>query len=92
MNPQDPIVAQLCLVGGRVLHAEPLENAVRRHLRATLGSGIEVDPATLRPVGVIEYFSQTGIGEFHDPRKHAVSVTCGQGTIIGRSSAKNPMT
>jgi ADP-ribose pyrophosphatase YjhB (NUDIX family) len=64
-----------CLVGGRVLRDEPLENAVRRHLRATLGSGIEVDPATLRPAGVIEYFSQTGIGEFCDPRKHAVSVT-----------------
>jgi ADP-ribose pyrophosphatase YjhB (NUDIX family) len=64
-----------CLVGGRVIHDEPLEAAVGRHLRVTLGDDIHVDLATLRPVGVIEYFSEKGIGEFHDPRKHAVSVT-----------------
>jgi ADP-ribose pyrophosphatase YjhB (NUDIX family) len=72
-TPDD--VTGWCLVGGRVMRDEPLESAVRRHLHATLGDEIDVDPATLRPVGVIEYFSQEGVGEFHDPRKHAVSVT-----------------
>lgn len=64
-----------CLVGGRVTRDEPLAAAVSRHLRATLGDEIGVDLATLRPVGIIEYFSEKGIGEFYDPRKHAVSVT-----------------
>jgi ADP-ribose pyrophosphatase YjhB (NUDIX family) len=64
-----------CLVGGRVMRDEPLPAAVRRHLRATLGKEIDVDLATLQPVGVIEYFSEKGLGEFHDPRKHAVAVT-----------------
>ena len=64
-----------CLVGGRVMHDEPLTAAVSRHLRATLGNEIGVDLATLRPAGIIEYFSKKRIGEFHDPRKHAVSVT-----------------
>ena len=64
-----------CLVGGRVMRDESLAMAVNRHLRATLGGEIRVEVATLQPVGVIEYFSEAGIGEFHDPRKHAVSVT-----------------
>jgi ADP-ribose pyrophosphatase YjhB (NUDIX family) len=64
-----------CLVGGRVMRDEPLTSAVNRHLRATLGNGIDLDPGTLQPLGVIEYFSEAGRGEFHDPRKHAVSVT-----------------
>ena len=54
---------------------EPLTTAVRRHLRATLGNEIDVDLETLQLIGIIEYFSEQGIGEFHDPRKHAVSVT-----------------
>lgn len=64
-----------CLVGGRVMRDEPLDAALTRHLHATLGAELEIDPAGLRPVGVFEYFSKEGIGEFHDPRKHAVSVT-----------------
>lgn len=64
-----------CLVGGRVIRDEPLTAAVTRHVRATLGAEIDVDLATLRLVGVIEYFSEEGKGEFRDPRKHAVSVT-----------------
>jgi len=64
-----------CLVGGRVLRDEPLTVAVRRHLHETLGNAIDVDLPALQPVGIIEYFSEEGIGEFHDPRKHAVSVT-----------------
>jgi ADP-ribose pyrophosphatase YjhB (NUDIX family) len=64
-----------CLVGGRVMRDEPLTAAVTRHLQATLGDEIDVDLSTLRPIGIIEYFSEKGLGEFHDPRKHAVSVT-----------------
>lgn len=64
-----------CLVGGRVTRNEPLSAAVSRHLRATLGDQIKVNFSTLRPAGIIEYFPEKGIGEFHDPRKHAVSIT-----------------
>ncbi len=34
-----------------------------------------VDPESLEIFRVIEYFSRPAIGEFYDPRKHAVSVT-----------------
>ena len=77
-----------CLVGGRVMRDEPLTSAVRRHLHATLGSGIDVDLSTLHPLGVIEYFSEPGIGEFHDPRKHAVSVTY-SGRCTGEAQAQH---
>ncbi len=72
-----------CLVGGAVLRNEPLTEAVRRHLCATLGNGASVDPETLHLVDVIEYFTVPGLGEFYDPRKHAVSLT-----YAGRCSAR----
>ena len=77
-----------CLVGGRVMRDEPLAAALARHLHSTLGENLEIDPAELRPVGVIEYFSQEGIGEFHDPRKHAVSVTY-SGRSTGRAQVQD---
>jgi ADP-ribose pyrophosphatase YjhB (NUDIX family) len=64
-----------CLVGGAVLKDEPATEAVGRHLRATLGDRVHLDRSTLRLLAVIEYFTDPGIGEFHDPRKHAVSLT-----------------
>ena len=66
-----------CLVGGAVLRNEPLTEAVGRHLHATLGDDVAVDPETLHLVDVIEYFTKPGLGEFYDPRKHAVSLTYG---------------
>jgi ADP-ribose pyrophosphatase YjhB (NUDIX family) len=77
-----------CLVGGRVMRDEPLTSAIERHLHATLGNRIDVDPSTLRPFGVIEYFSEPGLGEFHDPRKHAVSVTY-SGRCTGEARAQH---
>lgn len=64
-----------CLVGGAVLRNEPLTEAVRRHLCATLGDDVSVDAETLHLVDVIQYFTAPGLGEFYDPRKHAVSLT-----------------
>jgi ADP-ribose pyrophosphatase YjhB (NUDIX family) len=64
-----------CLVGGAVLRNESLTEAVRRHLCATLGNDVRLNPATLDLVDIIEYFTEPGLGEFYDPRKHAVSLT-----------------
>jgi ADP-ribose pyrophosphatase YjhB (NUDIX family) len=64
-----------CLVGGAVLRNESLTEAISRHLRATLGEDFSIDPETLHLVDVIEYFTKPGLGEFYDPRKHAVSMT-----------------
>jgi len=64
-----------CLVGGAVLRDEPLVAAVRRHVQATLGSGMVLQPSTLQLHEVIEYFTNPDLGEFHDPRKHAVALT-----------------
>lgn len=64
-----------CLVGGAVLRDEPLLDAVDRHVKSTLGPDIELDRSTLRLCTVIEYFSHPHLGEFHDPRKHAIALT-----------------
>jgi ADP-ribose pyrophosphatase YjhB (NUDIX family) len=64
-----------CLVGGRVLLNEHLSAAVERHVTATLGPTVRVDRSTLELGAVIEYFSEPDMGDFHDPRKHAVALT-----------------
>jgi ADP-ribose pyrophosphatase YjhB (NUDIX family) len=64
-----------CLVGGRVLRNEHLSAAVERHVAATLGAVVQVDRSTLELGAVIEYFTEPGIGDFYDPRKHAVALT-----------------
>lgn len=64
----------LALVGGAVLIDEPLEDAVRRHLRATLGPQVRLaGPAA--QVGVYQYARGKNLAGTHDPRKNAVSVT-----------------
>ncbi len=64
-----------CLVGGRVLRNEHLPAAVERHVAATLGPAVRVDRSTLELGAVIEYFTEPDLGEFYDPRKHAVALT-----------------
>jgi len=64
-----------CLVGGAVLINESIESAIRRHLKVTLGKAVALRADTLRFSAVIEYFSQLRMGEFHDPRKHAIALT-----------------
>ncbi|MET8138576.1 DUF4916 domain-containing protein [Streptomyces sp. NPDC005251] len=64
-----------CLIGGSVLRDEPITSAVTRHLKATLGSNFHLDVSAARMCGVVEYFSKPKIGEFYDPRKHAVAIT-----------------
>ena len=64
-----------CLIGGALLRNEPSLEGVRRHLAATLGADIELDASSVRMFDVVEYFTDPAIGEFYDPRKHAVSLT-----------------
>jgi ADP-ribose pyrophosphatase YjhB (NUDIX family) len=64
-----------CLIGGRVLRDESLADAVDRHVLATLGDSIRVVRSSMHLGAVIEYFSKPGLGDFHDPRKHAVALT-----------------
>jgi ADP-ribose pyrophosphatase YjhB (NUDIX family) len=64
-----------CLIGGRVLRNEHLLAAVERHVAATLGPVVRVDRSTLELGAVIEYFTEPDLGDFYDPRKHAVALT-----------------
>jgi ADP-ribose pyrophosphatase YjhB (NUDIX family) len=64
-----------CVVGGAILRDEPIEEAVDRHLRATLGPAMRIVPGTLRMGWIAQYFTRPGIGRLHDPRKHAVALT-----------------
>ena len=64
-----------CLVGGRVLRNEHLGAAVERHVAATLGDDVRVDLSTLAMRTIAEYFTEPSVGDFFDPRKHAVALT-----------------
>jgi len=48
---------------------------VERHVAATLGPAVQVDRSTLELGAVIEYFTEPDLGDFYDPRKHAVALT-----------------
>lgn len=64
-----------CVVGGRVFRNETLAEAVARHLRHTLGNGIQfVLGPDEQPIYVSQYFtSERGVG-LVDPRQHAVAM------------------
>ena len=64
-----------CLVGGSVLRDEPLLTAVERHVHATLGQEARIDRGTVHLLDIVEYFTEPGLGQFHDPRKHSVAPT-----------------
>jgi ADP-ribose pyrophosphatase YjhB (NUDIX family) len=65
----------LALVGGAVLIDEPLPDAVRRHVRATFGSEVDVVDGSLTFVGVYQYARAKNVPGTHDPSKNAVSLT-----------------
>jgi ADP-ribose pyrophosphatase YjhB (NUDIX family) len=64
----------LNLVGGRIRRGESIEIAAMRHLRETLGQGVESTPREWgRPEWVAVYpHADDGPGPF-DPRQHAIS-------------------
>ncbi|MBB5159611.1 DUF4916 domain-containing protein [Saccharopolyspora phatthalungensis] len=64
-----------CLVGIGVQHGEPLVTAVQRAFTWALGDQVRIDPATLQLKEIVEYLPEQGVGEFFDPRKHAVALT-----------------
>lgn len=63
------------IVSGRVIHGERIRDALLRHCEKDLGPlalpRIPVNPA---PFTVAEYFPNTDVTGFHDPRQHAVSL------------------
>lgn len=62
------------LVSGRVLHGEPIRDALMRNLEKDLGpTAFPVLPLTIVPAAVAEYFPWPGDG-LHDPRQHAVAL------------------
>lgn len=65
----------LNLVGGSVLLDEPLLEALKRHVHATLGGRASLDTKNVQLVGVYQYYKVARPGQLHDPRKNAVSVT-----------------
>lgn len=64
-----------CLLGGRVLHAEPLYEALHRQWHSALGESLVLSEVLLASPKVVEYRPDALPGRPHDPRKHAVSIT-----------------
>lgn len=69
---------KIAVIGGRVQKNEHLEQAMKRHLASTVGSGVfslhrgnEVD----RPFMVAQYQHRSSSGSVFDPTKHSISMT-----------------
>jgi ADP-ribose pyrophosphatase YjhB (NUDIX family) len=75
----------LCLVGGAILFDEHIQEALARHLRATLGASVELDAESLRFESVYQYFVTPRTNELHDPRKHAVALVY-SGVVHGQAA------
>lgn len=68
-----------CTIGGRLLHGEPIAEAIKRQLIDALGDGLIVpELQNLQPVHIAQYapslISTSGFDGV-DPRKHAVGLT-----------------
>ena len=70
----DDTISRL-IVSGRVIHGERIRDALLRHCEKDLGPlafpRIPVDPS---PFTIAEYFPNSDVSGFHDPRQHAVSL------------------
>ena len=63
------------LISGRVLFHETLREAIARNIAKDLGSlALPQLPVTPQPFTVAEFFPTPGIGEYHDPRQHAIAL------------------
>jgi ADP-ribose pyrophosphatase YjhB (NUDIX family) len=80
-----------CLIGGAVLKDEELLDAIRRHVKSTLGPDFLPDLSRAQPLTTIQYFTDPRLGDFHDPRKHAIALTYAApciGTAAARGEAR----
>jgi ADP-ribose pyrophosphatase YjhB (NUDIX family) len=63
------------IVSGRVLHGERVRDALLRHCEKDLGPlALPRIPVQPTPFTVAEYFPDTDVSGFQDPRQHAVSL------------------
>ena len=63
------------IVSGRVLYGERVREALLRHVEKDLGPmALPQVPASPQPFTVVEYFPDSSVTGFVDPRQHAVSL------------------
>lgn len=63
------------VVAGRVLYRERIRDALIRHLEKDLGPvALPRLPISPSPFTVVEYFPDSSVTGFHDPRQHAVAL------------------
>jgi ADP-ribose pyrophosphatase YjhB (NUDIX family) len=63
------------VVSGRVLYKERVRDALVRHLEKDLGPmAFPKIPTSPQPFTVVEYFPDSSVTGFHDPRQHAISL------------------
>lgn len=63
------------LIAGRVLYHESLREAVARNVAKDLGDiALPQLPISLQPFTVAEFFPTPGLGEYYDPRQHAIAL------------------
>ena len=63
------------LITGRVLYHETLREAIARNVAKDLGDiALPLLPTSLQPFTVAEFFPTPGLGEYYDPRQHAIAL------------------
>ncbi len=64
-----------CLVGGRLQYKESLKEGIIREIIETLGDKVNIKFTEDKPAKVVQYMPEEGLGEYFDPRQHAISLT-----------------
>lgn len=64
-----------CLIGGRLQYKESLKEGVTREIIETLGDKVKIKLIGNESAKVIQYMPEIGLGEYFDPRQHAIGLT-----------------
>jgi ADP-ribose pyrophosphatase YjhB (NUDIX family) len=64
-----------CLIGGRLQYKERLIEGVAREIIEALGDKVTHTLMANEPVKIVQYMPEKSLGEYYDPRQHAIGVT-----------------
>ena len=64
-----------CLIGGRLQYKESIQEGIKREIVQTLGDKVKIKLKVNELAKVVQYMPEMELGEYFDPRQHAISLT-----------------